>query len=271
MSQSPLEEAIGLAEKKAAVLKNSPMKFLTKAALAGAYIGFAVVFSFRVGEYLQVANSPVASLLAGMAFSLALVLIVIGSGELFTGNTMFLTMGTLAKRTTFKELLANWGMTYFGNLAGVFLFTGLFLLTGIFSGIGKDHFLMTAVAGKVQLSATEMFFRGILCNWLVCLAIWIPMQTKDFSAKVFLIMFIVTAFFLSGYEHSIANMALFSIALSLPHPDVITLSGTVYNLLIVSAGNIVGGGLFVGAAYLYALKETRQKSDHFPRQEKKAA
>lgn len=271
MSQSPLEEAIGLAEKKAAVLKNSPLQFLTKAALAGCYIGFAVVFSFRVGEYFQAANSPAASLLAGLAFSLALVLIVIGSGELFTGNTMYLTMGILANKTTVKQLLANWFMTYFGNLAGVFLFTGLFLLTGIFSGIRSDHFLMTAVAGKVQLSAVEMFFRGILCNWLVCLAIWIPMQTKDYAAKVLLIMFIVTAFFLSGYEHSIANMALFSIALSLPHPEVITLSGAVYNLLFVTAGNIVGGGLFVGAAYIYALKEPKQKADSFSRKEEKAA
>ena len=99
-----------------------------------------MVFSFRVGEYFQAANSPAASLLAGLAFSLALVLIVIGSGELFTGNTMYLTMGILANKTTVKQLLANWFMTYFGNLAGVFLFTGLFLLTGIFSGISSDHF-----------------------------------------------------------------------------------------------------------------------------------
>lgn len=260
MANTPLNTAIQLSIKKASLLTNAPWKFWTKAMLAGVYISFAVIFSFKIGDAFLTSGSPATSLMAGLAFSLALILIVIGGGELFTGNTMYLTMGALDKRNSVKELLHVWFATYFGNLIGVFFFTFLFVQTGLFKDIPADHYLMTAVAGKINLTTDEMFFRGILCNWLVCLAIWLPLQTDNFAAKVMLIMMTVTSFFVSGYEHSIANMALFSISLSVPHPDTITLIGSLHNLLIVSLGNIVGGGLFVGAAYWYVNNEGNGKT-----------
>lgn len=258
MSTSPLNAAIDASVKKSDMLKFDPMKFWIKAILAGIYISFAVVFAFRLGDAFRAAGSPATSLIGGITFSLALILIVIGGGELFTGNTMFLTMGTLARKTTIKDTLYVWIVTYAGNLLGVLFFTFLFVQTGLFKDIPADHYLLSAVAGKISLTTGEMFFRGILCNWLVCLAIWLPMQTENFAAKIMLIMIAVTAFFVSGYEHSIANMALFSISLAVPHPGTITLAGSAYNLLIVSLGNIIGGGLFVGTANWYTNKSIKQ-------------
>ncbi|WP_368993422.1 formate/nitrite transporter family protein [Caldifermentibacillus hisashii] len=259
MSTSALSTAIDTSVKKADMLKNDLKKFWTKAMLAGVYISFAVVFAFRIGDAFRATGSPATSLIGGMTFSLALVLIVIGGGELFTGNTMYMTMGSLDQKTSLKETLYVWGVTYLGNLIGVLFFTFLFVQTGLFKDIPADHYLFSAVTGKIGLTTGEMFFRGILCNWLVCLAIWLPLQTDNFAAKVMLIMMTVTSFFVSGYEHSIANMALFSISLSVPHPDTITLTGAAFNLLIVSLGNIVGGGLFVGAANWYVNKQGIEK------------
>ncbi|MCU9612935.1 formate/nitrite transporter family protein [Caldibacillus lycopersici] len=262
MPKSPLDSAIDIAVKKDVLLKNKPLQFLVKAALAGVYIGFAVVFSFTVGEYFRSAGSPAISFMAGVAFSLALILIVIGNGELFTGNTMYFTMSTLKRKTTINGLVQNWIATYIGNLIGVVFFVYLVIQSGVFSQIGLDYYLLTTAVKKVDHSTTELFFRGILCNWLICLAIWIPMQTKDYIAKVILIMFIVTAFFVSGFEHSIANMAIFSFALSLPHAAEVTLLNTLHNLIPVTLGNVVGGGFFVGAVYVYINREVKSISDN---------
>lgn len=256
MSGSPLNTAIQTAGSKSDLLKTKPLQFFTKAVLAGTYVGFAVIFAFKTADAFLKAGSPAASLAGGLTFSLALILIIIGGGELFTGNTMYLTMGTLAKRTTVKDTLNVWLATYAGNLAGVILFTLLFVMTGLFKDIAPDHYLLSAAGGKISLSAGEMFFRGILCNWLVCLAIWLPMQTEHFAAKIMLIVMTVTSFFVSGYEHSIANMAVFSVSLTIPHPETITVTGAMFNLIIVTFGNIIGGGLFVGAAKWYINQKT---------------
>lgn len=97
----------------------------------------------------------------------------------------------------------------------------------------------------------QLFIKGILCNWLVCLAIFIPMQMKEDVAKVISMILIVFIFFASGYEHSIANFVLFSLALAVPHPTTIDLAGVIHNILPVTFGNIVGGALFMGALYTY--------------------
>lgn len=233
------------------------MQFLVKAGLAGVYIGFAVAFAFKTGDLFLKAGSPAYTLMAGMTFSLALILIVIGGVDLFTGNNMYMAMGTLAKKTTVKDMLAVWGATWIGNLLGVFLFVFLFMAGGVFDGIGTDHYLITAAEGKANLTTTQMFFRGILCNWLVCLAVWLPLQTKNFAAKVMLIIICVTAFFATGYEHSVANMAVFSLALLLPHPDTITIFNTLHNLVVVTFGNLIGGAVFVGAAYVFINRKVK--------------
>lgn len=259
MENSPLQSAVKFSTSKVKTLTNNPLQFFIKAGLAGAYIGFAVIFAFKIGDGFAQAGSLVPSLFAGLAFSFALLTIIFGGVDLFTSNTMYLTMGVLEKKSRVKDLIKVWIATYIGNLIGVLFFTFLFVNTGLFDNIQPDHYLLTSAESKMNITISEMFFRGILCNWLVCLAVWIPMQTKNGAAKVMLIMMIVTAFFVSGYEHSIANMALFSVALSVPHPETITFIGGLTNLFFVTLGNIIGGSLFVGAAHVYINRELKEK------------
>ncbi|EZP77258.1 formate/nitrite transporter [Parageobacillus genomosp. 1] len=248
-----------LAVKKRAILDRSLVQYMMRAALAGVYIGFALVLCFRVGEFFREANSPATYLVSGIFFGIALVLIMYGGAELFTGNTMYFTISTLHKETTIKDTLRNWLACYSGNLLGAVFFAFLISQSGVFDHIPQDHLLFLVAAKKMHATTMQLFFKGILCNWLVCLAIFIPMQMKEDIAKVFSMILIVFIFFASGYEHSIANFVLFSLALAVPHPATIDLAGVVHNIIPVTIGNIVGGALFMGALYTYL---TSQKEGH---------
>lgn len=103
----------------------------------------------------------------------------------------------------------------------------------------------------MHATTIQLFVKGILCNWLVCLAIFIPMQMKEDMAKMFAMILIVFVFFASGYEHSIANFVIFSLALAVEHPDTIHVAGIIHNIVPVTLGNIIGGSLFMGALYTY--------------------
>ncbi|KHE69401.1 formate/nitrite transporter family protein, partial [Halobacillus sp. BBL2006] len=139
-----------------------------------------------------------------------------------------------------------------GNVLGILFFTGMIYFAGVFNEMDPHHSLLISTAEKkMNLPASQLFFRAILANWLVCLAVWLPMQVKDDLAKIVLMILLVFTFFISGYEHSIANITLFSIALTSPHTALVTISGLFHNLIPVTLGNIVGGGFFVGAVYAY--------------------
>jgi nitrite transporter NirC len=110
---------------------------------------------------------------------------------------------------------------------------------------------MTVASSKMNAPFIDLFFRAILCNWVVCLAVWLPMHVKGDGAKISVMMLLVFAFVASGFEHSVANMVTFAIALAIPHPDTVTLLGAIHNLIPVTLGNVVGGGLFVGGLYFF--------------------
>lgn len=247
--------------KKRAILDRSLVQYMMRAALAGVYIGFALVLCFRVGEFFREANSPATYLVSGIFFGIALVLIMYGEAELFTGNTMYFTISTLQKETTIKDMLRNWLACYTGNLLGAVFFAFLISQSGVFDHISQDHLLFLVAEKKIHATTMQLFFKGILCNWLVCLAIFIPMQMKEDMAKVFSMILIVFIFFASGYEHSIANLGLFSLALALPHPAAIDLAGVIHNIIPVTLGNIVGGALFMGALYTYLTSQNEAHDD----------
>lgn len=167
---------------------------------------------------------------------------------------MYFTVSTLRKETTITDTLRNWGACYFGNLVGAIFFALLFYATGIFEQINNDHLLSEVVEIKMGTSTMHLFFKAILCNWLVCLACFLPSQVKGDTAKILVMMFLVFTFFLSGYEHSIANLSLFALSLVSPHPDTISIAGAIHNLIPVTIGNIIGGSVFVGMVYHYLTK-----------------
>ncbi|MED1490190.1 formate/nitrite transporter family protein [Bacillus smithii] len=253
-----IQKCKDLALKKRTILNRSLIQYVTRAALAGVYIGFALILCFRVGEFFREANSPATYLVSGIFFGIALVLIVYGEAELFTGNTMFFTISTLHKETTIKDALRNLLACYSGNLIGALFFAFLISQAGVLDHLPQDHLLFQTAEKKIQATTMQLFYKGILCNWLVCLAIFIPMQMKDDMTKILSMILIVFIFFASGYEHSIANFVLFSLALAVSHPDTINIAGVVHNIIPVTLGNIVGGALFMGALYTYL---TSQKED----------
>ncbi|MNJ55853.1 Nitrite transporter NirC [compost metagenome] len=146
-------------------------------------------------------------------------------------------------------------------MAGAVVVAGLIVGSGLFKAAGSEHLIFAATANKMNAPVMELFFRGILCNWLVCLAIWMSNRTKEDIAKLVLIWWCLYAFIGSGYEHSVANMTLLSLSLMLPnHPETITLAGWFHNMIPVTLGNIVGGSVFVGMAYWF-ISPVRKKTN----------
>lgn len=264
-----LEAITDAAVKKKEMMKASFSRYFVLAMLAGAYVGLGIILIFSVGAPLATIKSPLQPMVMGMSFGLALTLVIFAGSELFTGNNMFFTASTLARKTTVGDMLTNWTVVFFANLAGACVLSLLVVGSGLFSAAGAEHLIYAATAKKMSAPIMELFFRGILCNWLVCLAIWMSNRTKEDIAKLVLIWWCLYAFIASGYEHSVANMTLLSLALMLPkHPETITFAGWLHNMIPVTLGNIVGGSMFVGMTYWF-ISPIRKKTDSLV--EKKSA
>jgi formate/nitrite transporter len=187
-------------------------------------------------------------LLGGLAFSLGLILVIVGGAELFTGNSL-IVIARASRRITSWALLRNWGIVYAGNFAGALGMVGLAYFSGILS-LDMDEFAETArtiAKTKLELPADQAFFRGVLCNALVCLAVWLCYAARDVAGKILAIAGPITAFVALGLEHSVANMYL--IPIGMLAGTGFDLSGLARNLFWVTLGNIVGGGGGVALAY----------------------
>ncbi|SDD62098.1 nitrite transporter NirC [Paenibacillus sp. UNCCL117] len=261
MFTESVEAIIQGAVRKKEMLDRSRLRYLLSAGLAGAYVGLGIVLIFSVGAPLFAIKSPVASMAMGVSFGVALTLVIFAGSELFTGNNMYYTVSTLSGATTWKDTLRNWLWCYGGNLLGAMVLVGLVAGSGVFAGIAPEHLLFASAAKKMSLPFSQLFFRGILCNWFVCLAIWTSMRAKSDTAKLILIWWMLYGFIASGYEHSIANMTVLGLALVLPHPDTITLAGWLHNMIPVTLGNIVGGAFFVGVIYWLISPIKRKQAD----------
>lgn len=250
-----LEGLRNKAIKSTRMLQMRPLEYLVRAMLAGIFIGFAIIFTLKAINGLYMAESPVATLVGGLTFGVALVLIVYGGAELFTGNTMYFTTATMRGYTTKMDTMKAWLICLIGNGLGGLAFALLFSQTGIIQELGMNNWLFSVSETKIHHTTWEIFTRAIFCNWMVCLAIFIPKNMKNELAQIMMMMVLVAVFFASGFDHVIANMALFSIALVVPHPDTITFAGAMHNLLPALAGNIIGGAVFMGMIYTWLNKE----------------
>jgi len=223
---------------------------LTLSVLAGAFIAFGAMFYTITITGSELGFGPT-RLLGGIAFSLGLILVIIGGAELFTGNSL-IVMGWASRRITTGALLRNWVIVYFGNLIGALATALLVHLSGILlAGDGSVGATADMIAeSKMALDPLQAFFRGILCNILVCLAVWMCFAAHSVSGKVLVIIFPVMAFVSMGFEHSVANMYL--IPVSMLHTGLIDVGAFLINLLVVSAGNIFGGGMLVALVYWLA-------------------
>lgn len=243
-----------LALKKYKIFKQSWIRYIARAMLASMFIGFGVIVAFKTGNFFYMEKSPLTYPMAAITFPAAIILIAYGGGDLFTGNTFYYTYGALRKKLRWTQVLKLWGSSYLGNILGACAFALLIHLTGLFDSSSVNGFLLSVVEHKMQAPTMELFFRAILCNWLVCLAFFIPMSLSSDGAKMFAMVLFVFCFFISGYEHSIANMCTFAIALVLNHPGTISFAGVINNLIPVTLGNLVGGVLLMGFMYYFVNK-----------------
>jgi nitrite transporter NirC len=240
------------AEKKIKAMNHYLPGYLVLSALAGAYLGFGIVLIFSVGAPLAGTQfAPFMKLIMGASFGVALSLVIFSGAELFTGNNMVFAVGKLKSRVGFSAIFKLFALCFIGNLLGSIFFSWLVVQGGSLST--EAQALVVKVAGmKMALGAGEAFFRGILCNWLVCLAVWIANRNGDETAKLIMVFWCLFAFIGSGYEHSIANQSLMSLALLLPHGPEVSLTGFIHNQVFVTLGNMVGGGVMVGMAYVFS-------------------
>ncbi len=233
---------------KVDTLKSSKAKFIISAMLAGIYVGFGVFLVMTIGGSLQ--GAPTTKILMGVSFGVALSLVVMAGSELFTGNNFIMVVGSMEKKVSWAETLNVWIYSFIGNFAGSIFIAYLYLGTGLAKGAVAD-FILKVSAAKMSIPTMELFFRGILCNMLVCLAVLCFIKLKEETAKLIMVFWCLFAFITTGFEHSIANMSLLTLGLLLPHEATISLSGMAHNLIPVTIGNLVGGGLIIGLAYWY--------------------
>ncbi|MGL4322497.1 MAG: formate/nitrite transporter family protein [Beijerinckiaceae bacterium] len=220
------------------------VSLLALGCLAGAFIAFGALFFLAVLTGADASFGPV-RMLAGVAFSLGLILVIIGGAELFTGNAL-LVMAWVDRRVTTPALLRNWTIVYAANFAGAVGMAVLVWLAGLGSGpIGQTA--AKIAMQKAALPALELMTRGILCNALVCLAVWLSFAARDAASKVLVIIFPITAFVALGLEHSVANMFLLPFAML--SGAQISIGDIAYNLLLVTIGNIIGGSGGVALSY----------------------
>lgn len=236
-----------LADAKASAMRRAPAGFFVASMLAGAYVGMGILLIFTLGSQMPPAAQK---LVMGATFGIALTLVVIGGGELFTGYAMFMPLRRFGGSGSVRELAASWAMTWSGNLAGALVLVALFALGGGGGLLSSPDTLLMSVAGaKMNAGAGALLARGVLCNWLVCLAIWMAARVASESAKCIVVWWCLFAFIACGFEHSVANMTVFGLALAGQHPESVTLAGAAWNLGWVTLGNVIGGGVFVAGAY----------------------
>ncbi len=263
MTKETILTVIAAARTKASLLAKSPLQYLVLSALAGAYVGFGIILILSIGAPLAAAGSPAVKVVMGASFGVALALVIFAGSELFTGNNMVMTIGSLAGEVSWGRTLGVWGASWIGNLAGSLLLALVAVKTGLVGKAPFKDFLATAALAKMNAPWGELFYRGLLCNVLVCLAVWTALRAKDDMAKLALIFWCLFAFIGAGFEHSVANMTLLGMSLLGPHGAGLTAGGFVHNLVPVTLGNIVGGAVVIGASYYFvAAGEKRIEARH---------
>ena len=255
------------------------LKMFMLAVLAGAFISLGAIFATTVGSGGMSITAPdgtapfstslpygVTRLLMGLVFSLGLILVVVGGAELFTGNNL-IVMAWANGKVSISALLRNWVIVYFGNFVGSIGTAVLMFLTKQYT-FGTNSVGIAALkigVAKVDLTFVQAIALGILCNGLVCLAVWLTYSARSTLDKIAAIIFPISAFVAAGFEHSVANMYFIPFALfikdfdpkfvtavgdKVPHLDLLTWPAfLVRNLLPVTIGNIIGGAVLVAAAY----------------------
>jgi nitrite transporter NirC len=254
MFSEEINKVAQAAKAKTNLLKSGKGKYLLSSMLAGLYVGLGIMLIFSIGGVLTSAESPFTKIVMGLSFGIALSLVIMAGSELFTGNNFIMTIGYLKKTVTMLDAIYIWIFSFIGNLIGSVAGAYAFYSAGLAKG-AVGQFILTASATKMSLPIHELIVRGILCNILVCLAIWCSFKMKEETGKLIMIFWCLFAFITTGFEHSVANMTLLSIGLFIPHTAAVSISGFIYNLSFVTLGNFIGGAVVLAIPYYLISKE----------------
>lgn len=254
--------------------KNSWKQSLFLGILAGMFIalgGFAAGASAH-----SIENYGLSKLVAGIVFPVGLMLVLICGAELFTGNCL-LTIAFFEKKITLTKVLKNWVLVFVGNFIGAALIAWMLYMSGSLHGNhgGIGVYFINVAAKKVHLSFSQALVSGILCNIVVCLAVWGSYAAKTVVGKVFIGFFPIMAFVIAGFEHCVANMfyltagvfsrmdsaVMANHALNIEKANGITTGGIINNLIPVTIGNIIGGGILIAGLYIMVYSSRLQESE----------
>jgi formate/nitrite transporter len=270
----PPEMALACETTGAAKAARDPLTLFVLGVLAGAFIALGAVFMTATLTGAGALPWGVARLLAGVVFSLGLILVIVGGAELFTGDAL-MVVAFAGGRVTLRALLRAWCVVYLGNIVGAVGTAALVFLAGQHA-LGGGAVGATALAiaeAKAALPTAELFFLAVLCNVLVCLAVWMSFGARTIADKVLVIVPPIAAFVAAGFEHSIANLYVLPYALALKAwaaPEFwaaigraassyagLTVAASVHNIAIATIGNLIGGSMLVGTVYWFVYLRRR--------------
>ena len=274
---SPLPPEMALACEAAGAAKagRDSIGLVTLGVLAGAFIALGAIFMTVVLTGAGDLPWGMARLAAGLVFSLGLVLVIVGGAELFTGDSLMI-VAFASRRITRGALLRAWSLVYLGNIAGAIGTAALVFLARHYEfgngAVGKTA--LTIASAKAALPTVQLFFLAVLCNVLVCLAVWMSFGARSVTDKVLVIVPPIAAFVAAGFEHSIANLYLLPYGLAIKawagtefwttigqSPAAfpgLTIGATLHNIVVATIGNLVGGSLMVGGVYWFVYLRPRR-------------
>ncbi|WP_062519936.1 formate/nitrite transporter family protein [Demequina silvatica] len=237
-------------------LSRTPARLIVSAMLAGMWIGVGDVLMWSTAGPLHAAGHPLEKLIAGSVFAAALTIVVFAGSELATSAMMILPLGALRRSISWLRATGVLLAIFFSNMLGAFVFAWVMIQTGVLAHGPAGEYAAEALAGKIDHTPAELFWRGVMCNVLVCVAIWAAARLKSEAGKAIIIFWAVLAFIASGFEHVVANMTTFAIGLFTGGDVTWADFGT--NMTFVGLGNLVGGAVVIGLAYAFVAGKVRR-------------
>lgn len=245
------------AQNKLKLLQENVPGYVIASFMAGVYIALGCIIMGVVGGYLTTAHSPVTKLIDGIVFSVGLCCVTMAGAELFTGNNFVMAAASLHKAISWVDSIKVWIVCYLGNLLGSVTSAVLFTLTGIPADEKVGAFYINGSVAKIGADPMNLLAKGILCNICVCIAVWCGIKMKSESGKLIMNLCCVMTFVTCGFEHSVANMTYLTIGLLNCQDGIVSIAGICYNLLWVTAGNMIGGIVFVAVPY-YIISKNKE-------------
>jgi nitrite transporter NirC len=249
-----VEKAAAAGAGKVTLLLDDPRRYILRSIGAGMGLTLVVFVFWVLKQNLR--DISLGAVIASAFFGVGLTIIVFTNSELFTSNNMYLTISSAEGRTSWREAALLWISCYFGNFVGA-IFVALLLAGAGSLALPPDHALFDGALHKAQQAGSVIFFKGILANWIVCLAVRVALRCKEEVAKILVLILIVFIFVYLGFEHSIANMGTFSMAML--GGGALTVADALHNLLYSTIGNVVGGVLLVGLPFTYLNPREREE------------